>query len=120
MGLFDAVEGKALSSMLGSSSSPLASGLLQMINNQPGGLQGLIQSFRDKGMGSLVLSWVGSGQNLPISADQISHVLGSDQVKQLAAQAGISPMRLDQHWPSCCRCSSITQLPAARCRRSRT
>jgi uncharacterized protein YidB (DUF937 family) len=91
MGLLDDVEGKALSSMLGSSSSPLASGLLQMINNQPGGLQGLIQSFHDKGMGSLVQSWVGSGQNLPISADQISHVLGSDQVKQLAAQAGISP-----------------------------
>jgi uncharacterized protein YidB (DUF937 family) len=91
MGLLDDVEGKALSSMLGSSSSPLASGLMQMINNQPGGLQGLIQSFHDKGMGSLVQSWVGSGQNLPISADQISHVLGSDQVKQLAAQAGISP-----------------------------
>jgi uncharacterized protein YidB (DUF937 family) len=54
-------------------------------------LQGLIQSFHDKGMGSLVQSWVASGQNLTISADQISHVLGSDQVKQLAAQAGISP-----------------------------
>ena len=91
MGLLDEVEGKALSSMLGSSSSPLATGLMQMINNQPGGLQGLIQSFHDKGMGSLVQSWVGSGQNLPISADQISHVLGSDQVKQLATSAGISP-----------------------------
>jgi uncharacterized protein YidB (DUF937 family) len=91
LGLLDDVEGKALSSMLGNSSSPLASGLLQRINNQPGGLQGLIQSFHDKGMGSLVQSWVASGQNLPISADQISHVLGSDQVKQLAAQAGISP-----------------------------
>jgi len=91
MGLLDEVEGKALSSMLGSSSSPLATGLMQMINNQPGGLQGLIQSFHDKGMGGLVQSWVGTGQNLPISADQISHVLGSDQVKQLAASAGISP-----------------------------
>jgi uncharacterized protein YidB (DUF937 family) len=91
MGLLDDMEGKALSSMLGNSSSPLATGLMQMINNQPGGLQGLVQSFHDKGMGGLVQSWVGSGQNLPISADQISHVLGSDQVKQLAAQAGISP-----------------------------
>jgi uncharacterized protein YidB (DUF937 family) len=91
MGLLDEMEGKALSSMLGSSSSPLATGLLQMINNQPGGLSGLIQSFQEKGLGSLVQSWVGTGQNLPISADQISHVLGSDQVKQLAASAGISP-----------------------------
>jgi uncharacterized protein YidB (DUF937 family) len=91
MGLLDNVENKALASMLGSSSSPLATGLLQMLNNQPGGLAGLVQSFHDKGMGGLVQSWVGSGQNLPISADQISHVLGSDQVKQLAAAAGISP-----------------------------
>ena len=91
MGLLDEMEGKALTSMLGSSSSPLAAGLLQMLNNQPGGLQGLVQSFHDKGMSSLVQSWVGTGQNLPITADQISHVLGSDQVKALAAQAGISP-----------------------------
>jgi len=65
--------------------------LLQVINNTPGGLSGLVQSFHDKGLGGVAASWVGTGQNLPISADQIQHVLGSDQVKQLAAQAGISP-----------------------------
>ena len=91
MGLMDDMEAKALSSMLGSSSSPLASGLMQMLNNQPGGLEGLIQQFHDKGMSSLVTSWVSTGQNLPITADQISHALGSDQVKQLATAAGISP-----------------------------
>jgi uncharacterized protein YidB (DUF937 family) len=64
---------------------------LQMIQNQPGGLQGLVQSFHDKGMGGLVSSWVGSGANCPITADQIHQVLGSDQVKALAAKAGISP-----------------------------
>ena len=36
-------------------------------------------------------SWIGTGQNLPISADQMQHVLGSDQVKELAAKAGMSP-----------------------------
>ena len=39
----------------------------------------------------MVSSWVGTGQNIPISPDQIQHVLGSDQVKQLAAKAGMSP-----------------------------
>jgi uncharacterized protein YidB (DUF937 family) len=91
MGLFDDLESKAASSMLGGSSNPLATGLLQMINNQPGGLPGLLQSFHEKGLGGLAASWVGTGQNLPISADQLQHVLGSDQVKQLAAKAGISP-----------------------------
>jgi uncharacterized protein YidB (DUF937 family) len=91
MSIFDDLENKAVNSMLGGSSNPLATGLLQMINNQPGGLSGLLQSFHDKGLGSLASSWVGTGQNLPITADQIQHVLGSDPVKQMAARAGISP-----------------------------
>ena len=91
MGLLDNLENQALGKVLGGSSNPLAAGLLQMIQNQPGGLQGLVQSFHDKGMGGLVSSWVGTGQNSPISADQIHQVLGSDQVKALAAKAGINP-----------------------------
>jgi uncharacterized protein YidB (DUF937 family) len=91
MGLLDNLENQALGNVLGGSSSPLAAGLLQMIQNQPGGLQGLVQSFHDKGMGGLVSSWIGTGPNPPISSDQIHQVLGSDQVKALAAKAGINP-----------------------------
>ena len=91
MGLLDNLENQAVTGMLGGSSNPLASSLMQMIQNQPGGLQGLVQSFHDKGLGGVVSSWVSTGQNLPISADQIHQVLGSDTVKQLAAKAGISP-----------------------------
>jgi uncharacterized protein YidB (DUF937 family) len=79
------------SGMLGSSSNPLVHSVFSMIQSQPGGLAGLVQSFEQKGLGSVVSSWVSSGQNLPISADQITHVLGSDAVKNLAAKAGISP-----------------------------
>jgi uncharacterized protein YidB (DUF937 family) len=91
MGLLDNLENQALGDVLGRSSNPLATGLLQMIQNQPGGLQGLVQSFHDKGMGGTVSSWVSSGPNSPITADEIHQVLGSDQVKALAAKAGISP-----------------------------
>ena len=91
MGLLDNLENEAIGKVMGSTSNPMASTLLQMIQNQPGGLQGLVQSFHDKGLGGLVSSWVGSGQNMPITADQIHQVLGSDQVKALAAKAGISP-----------------------------
>ena len=89
--------GKELGSTLSGSSNPLVSTIMQMINNQPGGLSGLVQQFHDKGLGSLVSSWVGTGQNLPISTDQLQHVLGSEQVKQLAAQAGISPETASSH-----------------------
>jgi uncharacterized protein YidB (DUF937 family) len=91
MGLLDNLENHALGSVLGGSSNSLASGLLQMIQNQPGGLHGLVQSFHDKGMGGLVSSWISSGPNPPISGDQVHQVLGSDRVKALAAKAGISP-----------------------------
>lgn len=91
MGLFDDVAGKSIDSALSSSSSPLAANLLQMINQHPGGISGLIQACHEKGLGELVTSWVGTGENLPISSEQIQHLLGSDQVKELAAKAGISP-----------------------------
>src|SRR5271163_4909248 len=91
MGMLDNLENQAVGNVLGSSSNPLASSLLHMIQNQPGGLQGMVQSFHDKGMGGLVSSWVSSGPNPPISSDQVHQVLGSDQVKALAAKAGINP-----------------------------
>src|ERR1700722_16106886 len=97
MSFLEDMAGKELSSMLASGSNPLASTVMQVINNQPGGLSGLVQQFHDKGLGSLVSSWVGTGQNLPISADQIQHVLGSEQVKELAAKAGISPEAASSH-----------------------
>jgi uncharacterized protein YidB (DUF937 family) len=90
MSFLEDMAGKELGSMLSSSSNPLAAAVMQMISNQPGGLSGLVQQFHDKGLGGLVSSWVSTGQNLPISADQIQHVLGSEQVKELAAKAGIS------------------------------
>ena len=71
--------------------SGLAAGIMHMLNSQPGGLPGLVQNFHEKGLGGIVNSWVSTGQNLPISADQIRGVLGSEQVQQFATKAGISP-----------------------------
>lgn len=91
MSFMDDMAGKSIDDALSSSSNPLAAHLLQMINQHPGGISGLIQTFHEKGLGELVVSWVVTGQNLPISAEQIQQLLGSDQVKELAAKAGIPP-----------------------------
>jgi uncharacterized protein YidB (DUF937 family) len=56
-----------------------------------GGLTGLVSMFTQGGLGHLVSSWISTGQNLPISASQITQVLGSQQLNQLAAKAGLSP-----------------------------
>ena len=97
MGFLEDMAGKEVSSMMGSSSNPMLATVMQMINSQPGGLSGLVQQFHDKGLGGLVSSWVGTGQNLPVSADQLQHVLGSEQVKEIAAKAGISPDMVTSH-----------------------
>ena len=61
--------------------------LLKLVNNpQSGGLAGLIEKFNEKGLGDLMSSWISTGKNLPISADQIKNALGSDTIKDLAAK----------------------------------
>jgi uncharacterized protein YidB (DUF937 family) len=77
--------------------NPLLDNVLAMVTNpQHGGLEGLVNSFREKGLGSLVDSWVSTGQNLPISADQIQQALGSDKLGALAGKLGMSSGDLSQ------------------------
>ena len=55
-----------------------------------GGLGGLVEKFHQGGMGDVVSSWVGTGQNLPVSGDQLGSVLGGDTVANLAGQLGMN------------------------------
>ena len=79
--------------------SPLLQIAAAMLNNngQFGGLPGLVQQFQRAGFGSHVDSWVSTGQNLPISPDQLTQVLGSGPLQQLAQQAGLDPQTLSGH-----------------------
>ena len=89
MGLFDsilsAVTGRADSS---AEANPLI-GVLGGLLAQSGGLQGLANKFSQSGVGGVFSSWVGLGENQAISSDQIQKVLGSDEVKALAAKMGV-------------------------------
>jgi len=94
MGLLDEMAGKFMgqgTDATSNESSGLASGVMELLSNHPGGLSGLVQSFHANGVGDIVNSWISNGSNLPISADQIQSVLGSEQVQQLAGKLGISP-----------------------------
>jgi uncharacterized protein YidB (DUF937 family) len=55
-----------------------------------GGLGGLLQQFQAAGLGQHADSWVGAGENMPVSADDLARVFGRDQISQIAAQAGVS------------------------------
>lgn len=58
-------------------------------NGSQGGLSAIVAKLQQAGFGDQVKSWIGTGQNLPISAQQLQEVLGSDVVKQLATRFGI-------------------------------
>lgn len=106
MGLLDELASKA-QGMFGSAegeSSGLLNNVMEMLSNrETGGLNGLVQSFKDRGLDDVVSSWVGKGENLPVNADQISNVLGSETIQNLAAKAGVSSSDLSsmlaQHLP---------------------
>ena len=69
--------------------SPLLQMAAQLIQ-QNGGLPGIINKFQQAGLGQQAGSWVGTGQNMPITADQLQQVLGSGQIGQIAQQLGLS------------------------------
>jgi uncharacterized protein YidB (DUF937 family) len=54
-----------------------------------GGLGGLISAFQSKGLGDMMSSWISTGPNPPISAAQISDILGGDMMGQFARKAGL-------------------------------
>ncbi len=88
MSLFDSVAG-----MLGGSgvAGGAAGAVLEMLQNHPGGAAGLADQFHQGGLGHLVQSWAGSGENLNVSADQIQSVLGEEHIAAVANKLGVSP-----------------------------
>ena len=94
MGLLDEVVSKVTGVMADSKGeqSGLLEGVMQIIDKQgAGGLGGLVQSFQEKGLGGIISSWIGTGENQPISAAQLKQVLGSDAIQKIAAKVGIAP-----------------------------
>ena len=91
MGLLDSIMG-AVTGGGGQNAggAELIGALVQQFGGNQG-LAGLVQQFSQGGLGELVQSWVGTGQNLPISAEQISQVLGGGNLAQLAQQFGLQP-----------------------------
>lgn len=98
MGLLDSIAGQVLGS-LSQAGTQQPSGWVETIggllnNPQTGGLQGLVTAFEQQGLGHLISSWIGTGKNLPVSAEQLQSVLGNARIQALAQQAGLNPQEL--------------------------
>lgn len=59
-------------------------------NGQGGGLAGLLQQLQSAGLTDQVNSWVGTGQNLPVSPEQLQGAFGADRMSQMAERMGLS------------------------------
>jgi uncharacterized protein YidB (DUF937 family) len=72
-----------------SQSAGLVEGLLEMVE-QSGGVEGVSRIFESRGLGTETSSWIGTGENRSISADQLLGALGRERVSALSRRAGLS------------------------------
>ena len=106
MGLLDDVLGMAGMSGGASAQPQQDAGVLSMLLNyinspQVGGIGGLQQMFQQKGLGGIVSSWISTGQNLPISADQLQNVLHGNALQDIAAKSGMGVEQLTSMLSQC-------------------
>jgi len=96
MGLMDEVLAMAGSSgaQQGQHATALTAIMAYINSPQVGGIAGLQNMFQQGGLGSIVSSWIGTGQNLPVSASQLQNVLHGGALQQAAQQAGMDPSQL--------------------------
>lgn len=94
MGLFDTLAGEVMGSLSGHNAQQ-GSGAMGMVAELLGGqggagLSSLVQAFEQQGLGGVIASWIGTGANQPISAEQVQSVLGGEQVQAIAEKFGFS------------------------------
>lgn len=98
MGLLDTLkqEAMAAANKFAADHPQLGQEAANLVHAGPGGLAGLVQQFQNAGFGQIVQSWISTGPNQPISAQQIQQALGGDKVKQIAARIGLDPNVVSQ------------------------
>jgi uncharacterized protein YidB (DUF937 family) len=99
MGLLDSVLGSVLGggqqqgggagALINIVAGMLANGQDGAVGGGLGGLAGLAEQFQKGGLGDVMNSWVGKGENMPISPDQLGSVLGGDLLGKLTQQTGM-------------------------------
>ena len=61
------------------------------------GLQGIMAKLQSSGLGQQVKSWVGTGQNEPITGADIKEVVDPAKLEQMAQQQGMAPDEMSDH-----------------------
>ena len=103
--IFGSILGSALRGLAGQGGTGALSDILSQVVGKTdlGSIGGLLQQLQRSGLGAQVASWLGNGENLPISVDQLKSALGDQHLRQLATQLGLPVdqllSQLSQHLP---------------------
>ncbi len=98
MGLLEDIAGRVLGTGQKGGQTALIDAVVGMLGNKSaGGLTGLAEQLAGKGLGDIVNSWVGTGENLPVTPEQIQNGLGSKMIDQLGKQTGLAPDQVTSH-----------------------
>jgi uncharacterized protein YidB (DUF937 family) len=88
MGMVDGI----LGGLIGGEMATVVNRLIE----KHGGVSGIVTQLEQQGLGATVKSWVGTGPNQPISADQVHRAIGADTIQEIAAKFGLTPQDLAQ------------------------
>lgn len=89
MGLLDDLVG-SLGNNNGSGQGNQLQQLMAIWNwvQEQGGVEVLLQKFQQGGLGQVLNTWIGSGNNQPVNSGEIQNALGQDQLQSLADKLG--------------------------------
>lgn len=86
------IQGNSDDATTGLDTDAITNALGGLIGNSEGGLDlaALVGGLSQNGLGEIVGSWLGNGENASISMDQITDLLGSDKISEFATSLGLS------------------------------
>ncbi len=87
MSILDQIKG-ALGGGGGDDGGNPVMGALESIMDQKGGISGLVGALKGGGLGDAVQSWMGKGDNVPVTGDQIKGALPDVDFAALAGKFG--------------------------------
>jgi uncharacterized protein YidB (DUF937 family) len=61
------------------------------------GMQGILSKLQASGLDKQVMSWIGHGQNEPVTGDDIKNAVNPQQLSQVAQQSGMSQDEVADH-----------------------
>ncbi|MDX1922511.1 MAG: YidB family protein [Alphaproteobacteria bacterium] len=93
MNLMNMILEQAIKSLGNGQQGPLVHAFIDYVQ-QHGGEQGIatmIENFEKNGLGRIVQSWISTGQNMPITPEQVEQGLGEAHVQQISSAANMTP-----------------------------